>query len=183
MELEIVKEEMNKMSDNIEALKETARGLGKIAYNIGKGTYYCATAPFMIPRRVRQAEDFTDSGYDDGFGIPAFIFSTAAAIGLCYIGHQETGFLKYAMMSPIITNPISALYEYYDYKKNEITKKKAVAPSIPNMPASKNLETKASENIQPTTQTTQAPVKKITDPWSFDIPEIKNQVYPSGGEK
>jgi hypothetical protein len=156
------------MSDNIEALKETARGLGKICRYNARGAYYVTTAPYLVPSRARQALKI-DSDLGIGATILSFVgcFVTIAASFDSSIPEP----IRYGMRAAIPTNIISGLYEYYRYNKNKISAKKAVSPASSIAPAittPKSLETKV--------ETPQA-ARKVTDPWSVDIPEIKSQVY------
>lgn len=152
---------------NKKALKETAKGLGRIAIN----TAYVITTPLFIPTRIRQAiEKYGDSSVVVLGGALGGLI-TGTILTAAGVGYQEHCALKYALMIPIITNPLSGLYEYYRYNA-----KKFPDSTLPN-PAEKNssssLEAKACEPLQPATQNP----KKVTDPWSVDIPQIKNQLY------
>jgi hypothetical protein len=74
---------------------------------------------------------------------------------------------------------VGGIKDYLDERK----KKYSAKPAGLTIPAEKEkpseLETKACEPIQPTTQNPVTPAKKIIDPWSVDIPEIKNEMYHS----
>jgi hypothetical protein len=153
--------------------------------DICKGTAKVIAAPFLGKTIYRICDDEMDSDLLCFYSIAAPIITClASGIGLIApkIDPQTevSSTTLLALSVPWITNSASLIYEKFREKKEkyefEEKRKLLLNPTIPSeeKPASP-LETKVSS--------LQTSPRKVIDPWSIDIPEIKNQFYSSGGEK